>query len=127
MLGAAGAANAGAAFNHLVILEVTDPRKGARSKRGVAAMRRGAGCWWEADVDLMAPPHPIRGGARIKLITVESHCLRFLLIILGRNGSGNYYCWLKTDRLKRQFRPKEAQTGLKLDTTKKMRMPHQTP
>jgi hypothetical protein len=23
--------------------------------------------------------------------TVESHCLRFLLIILGRNGSGNHY------------------------------------
>ncbi len=24
-------------------------------------------------------------------ITVESHCLRFLLIILGRNGSGNHF------------------------------------
>ncbi len=36
--------------------------------------------------------------------TVESHCLRFLIIILGRNGSGNYYFWLKTDRLKKYFR-----------------------
>jgi hypothetical protein len=53
--------------------------------------------------------------------TVESHCLRFLLIILGRNGSGNYYFWLKTGRLKKCFRPKEAQTGLKLGKTKKKR------
>jgi hypothetical protein len=52
---------------------------------------------------------------------VESHCLRFLLIILGRNGSRNYYFWLKTDRLKNNFRPKEAQTGLKLDKTKNCR------
>jgi hypothetical protein len=50
--------------------------------------------------------------------TVESHCLRFLLIIVGRNGSGTYYFWLKTDRLIKYFKPKEAQTGLKLDSTK---------
>jgi hypothetical protein len=36
-----------------------------------------------------------------KTNTVESHCLRLLLNILGRNGSGNYYYWLKTDRLKK--------------------------
>jgi hypothetical protein len=53
--------------------------------------------------------------------TVESHCLGFLLIILGNNGSGNYYFWLKTDRLKNYFRPKEAQTGLKLGKTEKTR------
>ncbi len=51
--------------------------------------------------------------------TVVSDCLRFLLIILGRNGSGNDYFWLKTDRLKKYFRPKEAQTGLKLDEPEK--------
>jgi hypothetical protein len=37
-----------------------------------------------------------------------------LRIILGRNGSGNDYFWLKTDRLKKYFRPEDAQTGLKL-------------
>jgi hypothetical protein len=51
--------------------------------------------------------------------TVVSDCLRFLLIILGRNGSGNDYFWLKTDRLRKYFRPKEAQTGLKLEKPKK--------
>jgi hypothetical protein len=54
------------------------------------------------------------------ICTVVSDCLRFLLIILGRNGSGNDHFWLKTDRLKKYFRPKEAQTGLKLDNPKKM-------
>jgi hypothetical protein len=53
--------------------------------------------------------------ALLELHTVVSDCLRFLLIILGRNGSGNDYFWLKTDRLQKYFRPKEAQTGLKLD------------
>jgi hypothetical protein len=29
------------------------------------------------------------------LYTVESHCLRFLLIILGKKGSKNHYFWQK--------------------------------
>jgi hypothetical protein len=40
---------------------------------------------------------------------------------LGRNGSGNYYFWLKTDRLKTYLRSKEAQTGLKLDKSSSKR------
>jgi hypothetical protein len=58
-------------------------------------------------------------GFQVFRVTVVSDCLRFLLIILGRNGSGNDSFWLKTDRLKNYFRPKEAQTGLKLDKPEK--------
>jgi hypothetical protein len=76
-------------------------------------------------LDLAGPsfmvPCTLSGAVVCKIhpYTVVSDCLRFLLIILGRNGSGNDYFWLKTDRLKKYFRPKEAQTGLKLDKPKK--------
>ncbi len=51
-----------------------------------------------------------RTGENLNIIhyTVESHCLRFLLIILGRRGSRNQYFCPKRGSIKKIFWPAGA-------------------
>jgi hypothetical protein len=104
----------------------------ARGQMGPAvaerARRRGGGRWrGGCTAALLRARHQVCGGGLsvdrlpplthvlgrllfyyiILYSTVEFHCRRFLLIILGRNGSENHILWLKTDRFK-------AKRGLKL-------------